>query len=610
VNWQHLRAFLWLRWRLRVNQFKRGGTANAVIYAIAAAAAAVAGVTLFLVFLLVGALGLAKVQPVILMGVWDGLVIAFLFAWSISVIVELQRSEALSLEKFLHLPVSLTSAFLINYVSSLMNLILLIFLPAMLGLALGLVVGRGPGMLLLLPVLAAFLLMITALTYQFQGWLAALMTNPRRRRTVIVVVTMVFVLIFQIPNLVNIMQPWKNDQREELRTQQQQELAELDRDWTAGQITPEQFQQRHQEITQRHQAQEEELDRQTLGQVERTTRLLNLVLPPGWLPLGAMAAAEGNALPPVLGTLGFGLMGAFSLWRAYRTTLRLYKGEFTAGQRRAAPKPVGTVKAPANLLERDLPWVSEHAAVVALGGFRSLLRAPEAKMLLLTPVLLVLIFGSLFLAHHFDLPEMVRPLIAFGATNMVLFTMVGLIGNQFGFDRGGFRVFVLCPAPRRDVLLGKNLSFAPVALGLALVMVVLVEIIQPMRFDHFLAVLPQMVSMYLLYCLLANLLSILGPMAIAPGSLKPANAKLVPVLLQLVFVFAMPVIMAPTLLPLLLEFTFGSATGATWVPVYLILSLGVCVGIVFFYRLALGWEGTLLQAREQKILEAVTTNAE
>ena len=60
----------------------------------------------------------------------------------------------------------------------------------MLGLALALAVVQGPAACCsALPLLAAFLLAVTALTYQFQGWLASLMTNPRRRRTVIVVVT-------------------------------------------------------------------------------------------------------------------------------------------------------------------------------------------------------------------------------------------------------------------------------------------------------------------------------------------------------------------------------------------------------------------------------------
>ena len=47
---------------------------------------------------------------------------------------------------------------------------------------------KGILLLPVLPALAAFLLMVTALTYQFQGWLASLMSNPRRRRTVIVVI--------------------------------------------------------------------------------------------------------------------------------------------------------------------------------------------------------------------------------------------------------------------------------------------------------------------------------------------------------------------------------------------------------------------------------------
>ncbi len=51
----------------------------------------------------------------------------------------------------------------------------------------------------------------------------------------------------------------------------------------------------------------------------------------------------------------------------------------------------------------------------------------------------------------------------------MLFGFVQLMANQFGFDRDGFRVFVLCAAPRRDILLGKNLAFVPVALVMVLV---------------------------------------------------------------------------------------------------------------------------------------------
>ena len=56
---------------------------------------------------------------------------------------ELQRTEPLSLSKFLHLPVSVNGAFLINYVSSLLRLSLIVFVPVMLGFCLALVVRQG-----------------------------------------------------------------------------------------------------------------------------------------------------------------------------------------------------------------------------------------------------------------------------------------------------------------------------------------------------------------------------------------------------------------------------------------------------------------------------------
>ena len=58
-----------------------------------------------------------------------------------------------------------------------------------------------------------------------------------------------------------------------------------------------------------------------------------------------------------------------------------------------------------------------------------------------------------------------RPLVAIGGMAFVLLGVVQMMANQFGFDRDGFRVFVLSAAPRRDILLGKNLAFAPLAAG-------------------------------------------------------------------------------------------------------------------------------------------------
>ncbi len=631
MNWHHFRAILWLRWRLGANQLKRGGIANVVILAILAALVIVLSVVLFVSFLAVGLFAIPKASPPVLMYVWDGLVVAMLIFWTIGLLAELQRMEALSLEKFLHLPVSPTGAFVINYLSSLVSLTMIVFLPAMLGLSLGLVFGRGPAMLLLLPLLAAFLLMVTAITYQFQSWLASLMVNKRRRRTIIVLVTAAFILIFQLPNLLNILGPQR---QVEYFQRLSEEKADLDRLRSSGAISETEYRQRLEEFNRDFTDRTKGLGGQ-IQNVERTARFLNLILPPGWLPLGALALAEGNVLPALLGTLALTMIGTASLWRSYRTTMRLYTGRFTSGKRRpVAVAPAAKTKeapalgkgSPGGLLEKQLPWLSERASAIALGGFRSLLRAPEAKMMLLSPIILVVIFGAMFLrkpmtpiqgpqggvaATTAAFTEAARPLLSFGAMAMILLNMVQIIGNQFGFDRNGFRVFVLCPARRSDILLGKNLAVAPLALGLGMIVVVLLQIVNPMRLDYFLAALPQFISMYLLFCLLANCLAILAPMPIASGSLRPTNMKVIPMLLHSVFVFVLfPLILGPALLPLAVEFLLEKLELVKRVPICLILSLLECVGVVYVYRLVLTAEGRWLQAREQKILETVTTKGE
>ncbi len=575
MNAQHLAAFLWLTWRLRVNQIKRGGIANQVLLVILALNLALAAVGLF-----VGAFFLAflfqDAPAVTQLIVWDVVVVAFLAWWSVGLMSDLARSESLALTKFLHLPVSLSGVFVLNYLASLVSINLILFVPAMVGYSLGMAVADGPALLLLLPLAASFVLMVTALSYQFQGWLASLMVNKRRRRTVIFIATLVLVLIFQLPNLINILRPWESDRAEGAKAARR---ARSQLDWK---------------------------------QAEETVWYVNAAVPVGWLPMGAMKLVEGSVLPALAGTLGMGLIGGASLWRAYRTTVRLYTGQYTAGATPAsAPTvPMESVKPAAGLIALYIPLLSEQASGIALASFRALTRAPEARMLLLSPIFMMVIFGGVFWRGSMDLPDHARPLPAVGAIAMVLLSLMQIVGNQFGFDRSGFRVYVLSPAPRRDILLGKNLAVLPVALVLACPLIIFVQVFAPMRIDHLIALMPQFVSMYLLYCLVANMLSIYAPLAIASGSMKPATTKLLPTLMHMVFAFVMPMALAPTLLPLAIEFALEMLEWIEGAPIYLLLALAECAAVVWLYRWVLRWQGELLQAREQTILEVVVTKAE
>jgi hypothetical protein len=319
------------------------------------------------------------------------------------------------------------------------------------------------------------------------------------------------------------------------------------------------------------------------------------------------------------------LIGSASLWRAYRTTVAIYQGRSTgrrakgkqASAREATVAAMPKVAAPANtgqrraaMLEWRLPGVSDSVAAVALAGLKSLIRAPESKLMLLSPILLTFFFGSAIFKISSGVPDSARAFLAIGAIALALFGSVQMVANQFGFDRDGFRVFVLSAVPRRDILLGKNLAFAPIALGMAAIMLAMVEFVRPLRWDHLLAIAPQFVSMFLLFCIVVNLLSIYTPMHIAAGSLKPSQPRLVPVLLQLLMMFFLfPLLEAPTLLPLGIEALLEWQGWTAGIPIYLLLSSALCAAVIFLYRLALKWQGQVFQEREQKILEAVTNRA-
>ncbi|MGH9675933.1 MAG: hypothetical protein ACRD36_02425, partial [Candidatus Acidiferrum sp.] len=338
----------------------------------------------------------------------------------------------------------------------------------------------------------------------------------------------------------------------------------------------------------------------------------NVVLPLGWLPLGAMSLAGGNYLAALLCTVGLASIGSVCMWRSYRTTVRLYTGEFTGGGGRPVEvkKPVPTEVQPSRFLERRLPWVTEETSAIAFASFRGLTRAPEAKMMLLPAIFMLVMFGVLLFSRSASIPPAFRSLLPYGAIGLSMLSTVQLLGNQFGFDRDGFRVFVLSAAPRRHILLGKNLAFAPFAIMICLTATMIAAVLFPMRIDYLLAVIPQFVSIFLVYCLGANLLSIFAPLPIAAGSLRPKNPKFIPILLHLLFMMCLAMLLTFALWPLAVSLLFDRISWAIGALAYLSLAVLQCVAVVFLYRAILAWQGTLLQRREKKILDVVTTKAE
>jgi ABC-2 type transport system permease protein len=581
MNREQLKTILWLRWRLMCNQSRRSRGLGAVIAVLVGVSAILLAVLSFLGALIGAAYGLGNVSPQVVMWIWFGVTVVFLFFWMIGLLTELQRSETIDLQKLMHLPVALGQMFVINYFVSHFTLSIIFIVPAMLGLGIGLVISRGPEMILLVPLALSMVFMVTAWTYCLRGWLATMMSNPRRRRTIIMCISLTFVLLSQGPNLYfNVFQNrhsfGKSTTLEERQNQRDASTKEMFNNLIAAQR----------------------------------------FVPPLWVPVGAQALAEGNPLPAALGTLGCLGLGALGLRRAYRSTVRFYLGE-TGGMAavrisgEAKKIPVPRDKDKTDFLERSIPFVPEQSAALALATLRSLSRAPEVKMTLATTFIVTIILGATFFLHTTaNLSDTIKPFVATGSIVFSIFFLAQFFNNQFGFDRDGFRSLILSPADRRLILIGKNLAGLPVAATFGLLLVILTAVRLHLPVVMVVASLFQLVTVLLIAGLAGNLLSILMPFRIQPGTMKPTKMPGLAILGLMLCQFLFPLMMSPVFIGPLLEMFWRRLDLPDFVPINLIFSTLLCGLMIILYWQALAPLGRLLHRREIKILGVITVEVE
>ena len=112
------------------------------------------------------------------------------------------------------------------------------------------------------------------------------MTNPRRRRTVIMVITLGFILMAQGPNL-------------------------------------------YFNVFARHSSEHHSVKAQSPGAQPMFDSLVTVqgFIPPLWVSVGAQGLAEKRVLPAVYGTLGCICLAGWGLLRAYRSTVMFYHGD-------------------------------------------------------------------------------------------------------------------------------------------------------------------------------------------------------------------------------------------------------------------------------------------
>ena len=436
-------------------------------------------------------------------------------------------------------------------------------------------------MLVMLPLVLGFIFMITAWTYCLRGWLVTLMANPRRRRAIIAGMTFGFILLTQLPNfLANVVHDRKGHRAKPAESAQSDEQAE-----PGPQVR----------------------NKKAIPPIVLTA---HKAVPFLWVGYGAMSAGQGSAWPAALGVMGTFGLGALGLRRAYRSTIRFYQGQTKV--KKPAPKPkTERPTTPGRFLERQIPGVPDEAAALTLAFLRSLARASEVKMMLATNVLMMLIFGAMILMRHAaTVADDVKPFFATGAVVFTFFGLVQLMFNLFGMDRGGFRALVLLPVPRRQILLGKNLAFLPIALAIGLVLLTVIKFAQGVSFVVILAAVFQLFAAFFLLSMLGNLASSLIPHRVAPGSLKPTKMSMLTTLLLFLSRLLFPMVMLPIFLAPGIGLLMSRVGWLPAAPTNLIVSALVFGVLALSYRLSLSPLGDLLQQREKRILDIVTQEVE
>ena len=582
MDWSQFKTILWLRKRLTKNQWSRGGTLNAVIATIGIVLISVIAIFGALAGLMVGIFALgSSVKPHQMLIILDLIIGVFLFLWVVGLVSEIQRSETIDIGKLLHLPVSLKNIFFINYLASHFTFSLILFVPVILGISLGLIISHGLIMILFLPLVIGFIFMITSWTYCLRGWLITLMTNQRKRRTVIAVVTFCFIIIFQLPNMIS--QIFVNRHIHSPKT-----------------IVPTQDNQQINHTVNRG-----------IRKIPEGVLLAHKIVPFLWVGNGAMSLANGSPWAAILGSAGVFTLGGLGLRRAYRTTIRFYRGAITGKEVKKKNKKEKIVTTGKNHIAESIPFVSDETSALALAYFQNFLRATEIKMAMATNFFMLLFFSTMiFIRHSSNMGDNTKPFVAIGAIIVSFFGLSHLVFNQFGFDRSGFRALVLSPVSRKSILQGKNLAFMPVSMSVGGILILIITFFLHLSVFLFLSAILQLVTAFLILSMLGNFVSILVPYRIASGSMKPTKMPTVTALLMIFVSLSFPVAMLPLFVPPTLDLFLSKVTSLPSGIFNIIFSILLFLIIAFFYRLSLEPLGNLLQKREKKILEIVTREIE
>ncbi|MFO0383488.1 MAG: hypothetical protein ACK506_17440 [Pirellula sp.] len=702
--------FVWLRFRIRYNQISRGSQLTKVFALIGTIIVGMSIVSIWFAGFSLGFFLPRYISTEYYFLIWEGVVLLAMLMWLVHVLNEAQRGDPISLDKILHLPVSPSQAFVVNYLASLGTPVFLMTTGGCLGLVLGSVFSVGLISILFLLPMIAFLFAMTAATYWLQGWLATLMTNPRTKQLVLVLLPVFIIAATQIPVQLFLWldrnqkatatapdprarpadappPPTLNAEKETLNQNtttvegndskpltptdannakenkhnsavvESSDAAEMaskidgqHASSTAEKEAPTNpdvaAAQQELDATEAARAEAAKAEEREKRKKERDARramlldralsylkIANYAIPPLWGVAAIESLLNGfaSSWKALFFTVALALVGVQFLRWSYRSTLAYWMGEI--GLKRSKPKAAAKQPAIAEtkihadshyaqatktksthkrrLHEWSFPLVDEDVSATVAMTLTSMKRAPEVKMYLLMPIIAPIIILAFLRGKAIPESDYLKCLLVCGFAAFMLLMSCGVAGNTFGFDRAGFRTFVLSGMERWRVLLGKNLAHGTFVGLLLLPILVGVGMYLGINWYFGLCAILVVLTVLPMFALLMNLMAIYTPFPMGSGGIQPKNMDFMTVAVNLLLSSILPFILSLALIPLGIEWLVGYlAPNISWIPLAIPLSFGAIAGSIFSYRSLIGWQGKLLQSREKEILRIVTSKLE
>ena len=205
-----------------------------------------------------------------------------------------------------------------------------------------------------------------------------------------------------------------------------------------------------------------------------------LWLPPGWAAKAISYAHDGNYLLAITFLAGMGAFTVGTVYLASTLLTKVYSGDMIVAPGKSAvstpppinSKPFGLTRFGKNQKDdspMSLPgspalfrWMPPATLAIAGKEFRYLLRDPFYKMMLANlfwPVIILAITNNSQSQREMfaETPKAMSNSIVWAMASLMTFSQCQMPYNIFGTEGGAVNLLFLFPAPRKQIILGKNL---------------------------------------------------------------------------------------------------------------------------------------------------------